>query len=55
MDFARAHVAKPISFWNSILFSENESKFNVFSLDERVTVWRKSNNLKWKLKIFAQP
>lgn len=41
MDFARAHMDKSISFWNSVLFS-NESKFNIFGSDhERVTVWRK--------------
>ena len=42
MEFAWKHVGKPISFWNSVLFSD-EDKFNIFNSDGRVMVWRKPN------------
>lgn len=42
LDFAKSHVDKPTSFWNSVIFSD-ESKFNVFSSDGRGKVWRKPN------------
>jgi hypothetical protein len=32
--FSKAHIDKPISFWNSVIFSD-ELKFNVFSSDSR--------------------
>ncbi|GBN98448.1 Transposable element Tc1 transposase [Araneus ventricosus] len=33
-------VDKDISFWESVIFVD-ESKFNIFGSDERITVWRK--------------
>ncbi|GBL72989.1 Transposable element Tc1 transposase [Araneus ventricosus] len=35
-------VDKDILYWESIIFM-NESKFNIFWSDGRITVWRKSN------------
>jgi hypothetical protein len=32
--FSKAHIDKTISFWNSVIFSD-ELKFNVFSSDSR--------------------
>jgi hypothetical protein len=40
--FSKAHIDKPISFWNSVIFFD-ESKFNVFSSDDRRKVWSKPN------------
>jgi transposase len=40
LQFAREHVNKPQSFWNSILWSD-ESKFNIFGSDGRARCWRK--------------
>lgn len=42
LEFAKLHIDKPQSFWNSILWSD-ESKFNVFGSDGRIRVWRKKN------------
>ncbi|GBM33965.1 hypothetical protein AVEN_53831-1 [Araneus ventricosus] len=35
-------VDKDISFWESVIFVD-ESKFNIFASDGRITVWRKPN------------
>lgn len=40
--FAKEHLNKPISFWESVLFTD-ESKFNIFGSDGRRYVWRKPN------------
>ncbi len=40
--FARKHSKKPLSFWNSILWSD-ESKINLFGADGSHKVWRKPN------------
>lgn len=40
--FARKHIKKPISFWNSILWSD-ESKINLFGADGANKVWRRPN------------
>ncbi|OXA53566.1 Transposable element Tcb1 transposase [Folsomia candida] len=37
--FARDHISKPQTFWDSILWTD-ESKFNVFGSDGRRRVWR---------------
>ncbi|GBM70248.1 Transposable element Tc1 transposase [Araneus ventricosus] len=35
-------IDKDISFWESVIFVD-ESKFNIFGSDGRITVWRKPN------------
>lgn len=40
LDFARLHASKDISFWKSILWSD-ESRYKVFGSDGRLRVWRK--------------
>lgn len=40
--FAREHLNKPPEYWENVIFSD-ESKFNLFSSDGRVMVWRKPN------------
>lgn len=42
LDFAQKHIDKPLSFWETILFSD-KSKFNIHGSDGRVMVWRKPN------------
>lgn len=42
LEFAKKHVTKPLSFWESVLFSD-KSKFNIHGSDGRVMVWRKPN------------
>ncbi|CAK9809367.1 Transposable element Tc1 transposase [Anthophora plagiata] len=42
LEFAKAHVNKPNSFWETVLFSD-ESKFNIYGSDGRIMVWRKKN------------
>ena len=39
LEFAKMMSAKPLNFWNTILWSD-ESKFNLFSSDGKVLVWR---------------
>ena len=36
------HLSKPLSFWESVLFSD-ESKFDIHKSDGHVVVWRKPN------------
>ena len=40
LQFARSHINKDSSFWNSIIWSD-ESRFRVFGCDGRMKVWRK--------------
>ncbi|GBM60397.1 Transposable element Tc1 transposase [Araneus ventricosus] len=40
--FAKHMVDKNISFWESAIFVD-ESKFNIFGSDGRISVWRKPN------------
>ncbi|GBM39423.1 Transposable element Tc1 transposase [Araneus ventricosus] len=42
LDFAKSMVDKDISFSESVIFVD-ESKFNIFGSDGRITVWRKPN------------
>lgn len=42
LQFARDHISKGQSFWDSILWSD-ESKYNVFGSDGRRRVWRLPN------------
>ncbi|GBM57499.1 Transposable element Tc1 transposase [Araneus ventricosus] len=42
LDFAKSMVDKVISFCESVIFVD-ESKFNIFGSDGRVSVWRKPN------------
>ena len=42
LEFAKAHVSKPLNFWKNIIFSI-ENKFNIFGLDGKKIVWRKPN------------
>ena len=42
LDFAKHMVDKDISFWKSVIFVD-ESKFNIFGTNGRITVWRKPN------------
>lgn len=42
LEFARKYSKKPVSFWNSILWSD-ESKINLFGSDGAHKVWRKPN------------
>ena len=42
VDFAKAHVSKPMEFWMKTIFAD-ESKFNLFGCDGKVLVYRKSN------------
>jgi len=40
--FAREHINKDSTFWNTVIFSD-ESKFNIFGSDGMSYVWRKAN------------
>ncbi|GBM64603.1 hypothetical protein AVEN_19349-1 [Araneus ventricosus] len=42
LDFAKSMVDKDKSLWESVIFVD-ESKFNIFGSDGRITVWRKPN------------
>ncbi|KAM8718847.1 hypothetical protein ACLKA7_001539 [Drosophila subpalustris] len=42
LEFAKEFQSKPASFWDQVLFTD-ESKFNIFRSDGRITVWRKPN------------
>ncbi|GBM88750.1 hypothetical protein AVEN_254218-1 [Araneus ventricosus] len=42
LDFSKSMVDKDILFWESVIFAD-ESKFNIFGSDGRITVWRKPN------------
>ncbi|GBN76685.1 hypothetical protein AVEN_61360-1 [Araneus ventricosus] len=42
LDLAKFMVDKDISFWESVIFVD-ESKFNIFVSDGRITVWGKPN------------
>lgn len=43
VDFAKAHVNKPMEFWMKTIFAD-ESKFNLFGCDGKVLVYRKPNS-----------
>ncbi len=38
LDFAREHVFKDSSYWNSVIFCD-ESKFNLFGSNGKVMIW----------------
>ena len=40
--FAKEHLEKDKTWWNRVIFSD-ESKFNIYSSDGRIIVWRKPN------------
>lgn len=42
LKFAKDHVNKDQSFWNTVIFAD-ESKFNLFGSDGKSYVWRKPN------------
>jgi transposase len=42
--FAKAHVDKPIEFWEKVIWSD-ESKFNLFGSDGRMYVWRQPHEV----------
>lgn len=42
IEFAREHQNKDLDFWRTVIFSD-ESKFNIFRCDGRISVWRKPN------------
>ncbi|GBN18256.1 hypothetical protein AVEN_81275-1 [Araneus ventricosus] len=42
LDFAKSMVDKVTSFWESVIFVD-ESKFNIFGSDGRISLWRKPN------------
>lgn len=42
MDFARQHLDKDFNFWKQVIFTD-ESKFNIFHSDGKITVWRRPN------------
>ena len=42
LDFARQHLAKDFNFWKQVIFTD-ESKFNIFHSDGKITVWRRPN------------
>ncbi|GBM02880.1 Transposable element Tc1 transposase [Araneus ventricosus] len=42
LDFPKSMVDKDVSLWESVIFVD-ESKFNIFGPDGRITVWRKPN------------
>ena len=42
LEFEKKHISKPLSFWESVHFSD-KSKFNMYGSDDRVMVWRKLN------------
>ncbi|GFU71367.1 transposable element Tcb1 transposase [Trichonephila clavipes] len=39
--FAKEHRLKPISFWNTVIFSD-ESRFNLYGSDGRFKIWREA-------------
>ncbi|GFX31428.1 transposable element Tcb2 transposase [Trichonephila clavipes] len=39
LSFAKEHISKPESFWNTVIFSD-ESKFNLYRSDGQYKVWR---------------
>ncbi|GFX14180.1 transposable element Tc1 transposase [Trichonephila clavipes] len=39
LPFAKEHISKPESFWNTVIFSD-ESKFNLYRSDGQYKVWR---------------
>ncbi|CAK9810994.1 Transposable element Tcb1 transposase [Anthophora plagiata] len=42
LEFARQYLTKDFSFWKEVIFPD-ESKFNLFHSDSKVTVWCKPN------------
>lgn len=42
LEFARKFLREPANYWNDVIFTD-ESKFNIFGSDGKVTVWRKAN------------
>ncbi|GFU83911.1 uncharacterized protein TNCV_3852331 [Trichonephila clavipes] len=41
MVFTKEHRLKPISFWNTVIFSD-EIKFNLYGSDGRFKIWREA-------------
>ena len=35
-------INEPETYWNNVLFAD-ESKFNIFGCDGRITAWRRKN------------
>lgn len=42
LDFAREYIYKDFDFWKETIFTD-ESKFNIFHSDGKITVWRRPN------------
>ncbi|GBM02066.1 hypothetical protein AVEN_209754-1 [Araneus ventricosus] len=42
LDFEKPMVDKDVSFWESVILMD-ESKFNIFGTNGRITMWRKPN------------
>lgn len=42
LEFAKQYMHQPAEFWNDVIFTD-ESKFNIFSSDGKVNIWRKPN------------
>ena len=42
LEYARVHRAKPLGFWNNVIWSD-ESKFNLFGSNGKIVVWRTTN------------
>lgn len=42
IDFANEYLNKNMNFWKKVIFSD-ESKFNIFHCDGRISVWRRPN------------
>lgn len=43
LEFARKYIEKPLSFWDTILWSD-ETKVNLFGSDGAQNVWRRAGN-----------
>ena len=53
LDFAKFMAGKDISFWENTIFV-NESEFNIFATDGRITTWRKSSKQLNQKKILSE-
>ena len=42
LHYARTYLEKPLGYWNEVLWSD-ETKFNLFGSDEKVMIWRPTN------------
>ena len=42
LEFARKYLNKPVSFWKSILWTD-ETKINLYQSDVKCKVWRRAN------------